>query len=433
MNITLLPSKIGGSVRVPTSKSEAHRLLIAAALSALYSDMTVIKTHYIECTDTNEDIDATVRCLCGIGAKICRADNGFYVTPITPESLKGVESGVVIDCGESGSTLRFILPIIPALRLNVKIRMHGRLPARPLSPLDGELMAHGAIISLEGEDLLCVHGNLDRGDSFSIRGDISSQFVSGLLFALPLLPKNCTLTVAGKIESAPYIHMTLDALSKFTDKVRGELPKLTIAKCGSSSDCALNASGDWSGAAFWLAAGVVGNRPIRLTGLSLDTHQGDFAVIDVLRSFGAGIEIADGVIIAYPSRLIGTSVDASQIPDLVPIIATVASVAEGETHIFGAQRLKLKESDRLESVSRMLSDLGADVRMLDDGLILHGVSRLCGGCVDSFSDHRIAMSACVASTLCTAPVTVLGAECVAKSYPAFWQDYKALGGVIENE
>ncbi|MBQ9161861.1 MAG: 3-phosphoshikimate 1-carboxyvinyltransferase [Clostridia bacterium] len=434
MNLTIIPSAIGGNVRIPTSKSEAHRLLIAAALSALYNNDPNPRTLFVECTDTNEDIDATARCLCGLGANIQRSGNGFFVTPITQDSLKDVTDDTVIDCGESGSTLRFILPIIPALKLSVKINMHGRLPQRPLSPLYEELVAHGAELSEQGSVPLRVGGVLDSGtNEFSIRGDVSSQFVSGLLFALPLLYGNQTLTVTGQAESVPYIYMTLDAISKFTDRIHGQLPTFRICESGSANCSTLTAGGDWSGVAFWLAAGVIGKRPITVSGVDLDTRQGDAKIIDVLRSFGGKIEVSANSVTAYPSKLYGASVDATQIPDLVPIVATVAAVADGKTEIFGAARLRLKESDRLESVTRMLSGLGADILQLDDGLIINGKRYLDGGTVDSFSDHRIAMSAGVAATVCKSPVTVLGAQCVSKSYPAFWNDYNSLGGAFENE
>ena len=276
-------------------------------------------------------------------------------------------------------------------------------------------------------------GGLLTGRDFRIRGDVSSQFVSGLLFALPLLAEECTLTVTDKIESASYINMTLDAISKFTDKVSGGLPDFIISSVGNAKSSALTAAGDWSGAAFWLAAGVIGKRAVEIRGVDVDTRQGDFKIIDVLRSFGGKIEVTDNGIIAYPSKLSATSVDASQIPDLVPIVATVASIARGETHIYGAARLRLKESDRLMSVTKMLSALGADITELDDGLIIKGVKHLIGGTVDACADHRIAMSAGIAATVCSSPVTVIGAHCVAKSYPAFWEDYKALGGKFENE
>lgn len=434
MNLTLIPSALGGCVRIPTSKSEAHRLLIAASLSALYNGDHRPSICFVECTDTNEDIDATARCLNGLGAQITRTNNGFLVNPITSDALKSVPKGVIIDCGESGSTLRFLLPIIPALGLNARIQMHGRLSQRPLSPLYEELVSHGAILSEEGSNPLEVGGSLlDGNRDFSIRGNVSSQFISGLLFALPLLTKDITLTVTDKIESAPYIDMTIDAISKFTDKISGKLPILNISSSGNAKNSLLIAGGDWSGAAFWLVAGVIGKRTITVSGIDIDTHQGDSAIIDVIRSFGGKIEIGENGITAYPSRLHGTTVDAAQIPDLVPIIATLAAVADGKTHIVGAERLRIKESDRLMSVTKMLTELGADITELDDGLIISGVKHLLGGTVDSCKDHRIAMSAAVASVVCKSPVNVIGAHHVAKSYPAFWDDYKALGGEFENE
>ena len=434
MNLIITPSSLDGAVRVPSSKSEAHRLLICAALSALYNNIENPERIYIECTDTNDDIDATARCLNGIGANIERTDCGFFVNPITRESLKNIDEDTVIDCGESGSTLRFLLPVIPALGIRVKILMHGRLPERPLSPLYEELISHGAQISPPGENPLTVGRTLTGGE-YSIRGDVSSQFISGLLFALPLLKEDSALTVTGKIESKPYIHMTLDALGHFTDKIAGTLPCFKINRDTESSCTAkeLCACGDWSGAAFWLAAGVVGQSPLTVNGLNVNTRQGDSAIISVLEKLGGRFSYEDSKIITHPSKLVGAEIDASQIPDLVPILATVASVAKGRTVITGAARLRIKESDRLLAVRKMLCALGASVIETDDGLIIEGVDTLTGGEVNAYGDHRIAMSAGIAATLCTSNVKIVGAESVAKSYPAFWKDYKSLGGSFSNE
>lgn len=434
MNLTIIPSSLEGTVRVPSSKSEAHRLLICAALSALYNNIEDPEKIYIECTDTNDDINATARCLNGIGANIERTDCGFFVNPITHKSIKNIDENIVIDCGESGSTLRFLLPVIAALGISVKILMHGRLPERPLSPLYEELVSHGAQISPQGENPLTVGGNLTGGE-YSIRGDVSSQFISGLLFALPLLGEDSVLTVTGKIESEPYIHMTLDALRRFTDQIAGTLPRFNINHNTKSNSISkeLCACGDWSGAAFWLAAGVVGRSPLTVTGLNLNTRQGDSAIVSVLEKLGGHFSYEDSRIVAHPSKLVGTEIDASQIPDLVPILATVASVAKGRTVITGAARLRIKESDRLLAVRKMLCSLGASVIETDEGLIIDGVDTLTGGEVNAYGDHRIAMSAGIAATLCASAVTVVGAESIAKSYPAFWKDYSALGGSFLNE
>ena len=423
--------RLNGSVRAPSSKSEAHRALIVAALAGLYGAGYHIRR--VRCTDLNQDIEATVRCLSALGAGISREGEDFVVTPIAriPEQAK-------LDCGESGSTLRFLLPVCCALGsvegapegFTVSLVGHGRLPERPLSPLYEELVAHGAILSPMGSNPLVVQGKLTAGD-YAVDGGVSSQFISGLLFALPLLGGDSTLSVTGKIESVPYIHMTTDAISRVTGAVGGDLPRYSIAGTDSHpmipiENCASLVGGDWSGAAFYLTAGVLcgeGNS-VTLTGLDLGSRQGDKAIVEVLRSMGGDVRKTEYGLTAFSSKLHGVRIDATQIPDLVPILAVAASVADGETVIFGASRLRLKESDRLKTVSDMISDLGGDITETTDGLIIRGVAALRGGTVDAAGDHRIAMSGAVAATVCHGDVTVIGAESVAKSYPAFWDEFE---------
>ena len=428
MNKTLNAPRLSGVVRIPSSKSEAHRCLIVAALSALYGAGT--EPHRILCTDSNEDIDATVRCLSALGADIKRSGSYITVKPITI-----IPATAILDCGESGSTLRFLLPVVCALGalrggdMTVSLVGHGRLPERPLSPLYEELIAHGATISPMGSNPLVVTGGI-RGGDYQIGGSVSSQFISGLLFALPLLREDSRLTVTGRAESVPYIDMTLDAISSVTSAVSGTLPTCDVAGRDTQKNMpatpALSVSGDGSGAAFFLAAGVMSNSSITLTGLSTNTRQGDSAIVDVLRRMGGNITVSGNDFTAHGSALHGCEIDATQIPDLVPILAVAASVAEGETRIVGASRLRLKESDRLATVSAMISALGGNIRETEDGLIIRGVSALRGGIVDAAGDHRIAMSAAIAATRCTDAVTVTGAETVAKSYPAFWDDFNSL-------
>ena len=434
MEKVLHTPRLNGSVRAPSSKSEAHRALIVAALAGLYGAGGHVRR--MRCTDLNQDIEATVRCLSALGAGISREGEDFLVTPITriPEQAE-------LDCGESGSTLRFLLPVCCALGsvkgapegFTVSLIGHGRLPERPLSPLYEELAAHGAILSPMGSNPLVVQGKLTEGD-YSVDGGVSSQFISGLLFALPLLGGDSTLSVTGKIESVPYIHMTTDAISRVTGAVGGDLPHYSIAGTGSHpmipiENCASLVGGDWSGAAFFLTAGVLcgeGNS-VTLTGLDLGSRQGDKAILEVLRSMGGDICETKYGFTAFSSKLHGVRIDATQIPDLVPILAVAASVAEGETVIFGASRLRLKESDRLKTVSDTISALGGDITETTDGLIIRGVAALRGGTVDAAGDHRIAMSGAVAATVCRGDVTVVGAESVAKSYPAFWDEFERVG------
>lgn len=409
MNLTITPSPLSGVIPAIPSKSRAHRLLICAALAKTSTAL--------DCQGTSRDIEATAACLSAMGAAVCRRGGGFAVTP------GPVQSPCALPCGESGSTLRFLLPVAAALGLDAVFRMEGRLSQRPLAPLDRELEAHGAALSRPEPDALRCTGQLRPG-AFTLPGNVSSQYISGLLFALPLLDRPSTLTVTGAVESAPYIAMTLDALRQFGVEVMVENQVYHIPACGYQSPGRAAVEGDWSNAAFWLCAGALG-RGITVTGLDSESLQGDKAVFDLLARFGAKTKPG---FTASAGSLRPLEIDAAAIPDLVPVLSVVAAAAPGTTRIYNAGRLRLKESDRIETVWRLLTNLGADAEQTADGLLIHGGRPLTGGTVDSCNDHRIAMAAAVASTLCTAPVTVLNAGAVSKSYPGFWEDFERLGG-----
>ena len=415
MNVTLTTSTPTGKIKAIASKSAAHRALICAAFASESTE--------IICTETNEDIEATVRCLNALGAKITRRGESFIVLPIrsTPECA-------TLDVGESGSTLRFLLPIVSALGCKAEIKMSGRLPNRPLSPLREELEAHGAIISEVGSNPLTVSGGISAGE-YKIRGDVSSQFISGLLFALSIIEGESRLSLESAIESAPYINMTLKTLYDFGADISIDERGFTVHGVGKlKSPKTVTVEGDWSNAAFMLAAGAIApNGNISVTSLDPDSLQGDRAMLELLVRFGADVRRKGDKISVRSGRLYGIDIDATNIPDLVPILSVVAAAANGRTVIRGASRLKLKESDRLSSVADMLFTLGASIAKTDDGLIIDGGNRLTGGVVSSHADHRIAMSAAIASLLCDGDVTVTGAEAVAKSYPAFWDDIASLG------
>ncbi len=412
MDITLLPSTPNGTINAISSKSAAHRILICAAFS---DGETVIR-----CDRTNKDIDSTVNCLNSLGASISYTAPYFHVTPIsTPKQ------NAVLDCGESGSTLRFLLPIIPAIGVSASFLMHGRLPERPLEPLYSELMRHGASLSPEGSNPLMSSGRLSTGE-YRIRGDVSSQFISGLLFALSVSGLGGRIIIEGVTESAPYIQMTLDALSLFGVHIQKTNDGYTVPeKARLVSPRQLTVEGDWSNSAFLLCMGALGGGTVAVSGLDANSAQGDRAIVDLLRAFGADVTENENKYTVRGGRpLHGIDIDASQIPDLVPVLAVVASLAEGETRIYGASRLRLKESDRIASVYAMLASLGATVKETQDGLTVTGNARLAGGMVDTVNDHRIAMSAAVASVACTDKVVIKSAECTAKSYPDFWTDIK---------
>lgn len=413
MTAVLTRPVTGGIVAAIPSKSEVHRLLIAAALADGESE--------IGCRALNEDIEATVRCLVALGAEIGYRSGVFHVIPI-----KEPRKNAVLDCGESGSTLRFLLPVVAALGCGGEFHRKGRLPSRPLSPLYEELVRGGVTLSPAAEEPLRVSGRLVPG-GYRIRADVSSQFISGMLFALPLLGDS-TLTLTGHKESAPYIDMTLDTLSRFSVAYRAEENRFVFDRTDGAPyrSCGkVTAGGDFSNAAFFLTLGAIGKNPVTVTGLMPDTRQGDRAVLTVLRSFGARVEEDGSRVTVFPSRLCGTDISAEQIPDLVPVLAVAAATAQGTTVIRGAARLRLKESDRLKSVAAMLTALSVRVSETEDGLCITG-GVVGGGTVSSAGDHRIAMSAAVAAAAATGPVVIQGAEAVRKSYPDFFSDYRTL-------
>lgn len=405
--------RVRSHIRAISSKSEAHRALICAALAD--------KRTNIECTDTNADIDATVSCLNSLGAKIERVQNGFTVEPIS-----SILTGESLDCNESGSTLRFMLPLAAALGADCKLNMRGRLASRPLSPLYELLCENGVILSPQGQSPLSLSGKLCSGE-YSLAANISSQFISGMLFALSIAEGNSILKLCGKIESAPYIEMTVDTLKLFGADIEFCENSSCFKIKGKKrlvSPQTLTVGGDWSNAAFFLAAGAIGSGSVTLSGLDLNSRQGDRAILSLLEEMGAQTRKKGNNITVYKSNLHGVDIDASQIPDLVPILATVASVATGKTKIYNASRLRLKESDRIESVCAMLTSLGADITPTDDGMVILGKTELSGGVTDSFNDHRIAMSAAIASLVCDGEVRISRFEAINKSYPSFPENFE---------
>ena len=411
MNTVLPAGALTGTVKIPASKSQAHRLLICAALGD--APVTLL------CDGLSKDIIATARCLQALGAKVETEDD--RILRLTPGRA---DAPCTLPCGESGSTLRFLLPVAAALGATATFHMEGRLPQRPLAPLDEELVRHGVTLKRSG-DTLTVSGRLQSGD-YTLPGNVSSQYISGLLMALPLLCGDSTLTVTEPVESAGYIAMTEDALrlSGIQFQKDGCVYRIPGGQTA-HLPAELAVEGDWSNAAFFLCAGALSETGVTVTGLNTASSQGDRAIVDLLRQFGAKVTEHSNSVTVSAAPLHGITVDAAAIPDLIPIVSVVAACAAGETKIVNAARLRLKESDRLTTTANMLRALGGEAEELPDGLRLCG-SALTGGTVDACNDHRIAMAAAVAASLC--PVTVLGSECVQKSYPRFWEDYASVKG-----
>ncbi len=400
----LAPSRLAGTVPAIASKSQAHRLLICAALA----DRPTV----IACPATSADITATADCLRALGADIAYENGVFSVSPIVT-----VPDRPALDCGESGSTLRFLLPLVCALGAKATIKMHGRLPERPLSPLWEALCAHGAALARPAPDVIAVEGRLRPG-AFTLDAGVSSQFISGLLFALPLLGGGSTITLTGKLESAAYVTMTVRALALFGVDCPFAAGVYTVPGGRRyASPGAVAVEGDWSNAAFWIVADRLCGGTLTVTGLDPASPQGDRAVTALADRIVAG----------------GAVIDCQDVPDLVPVLSVLAAVSPGVTEFVNAGRLRIKESDRLAATAGLITALGGDARERPDGLTVTGRAKLTGGAADSANDHRIAMSAAVASLACTGPVTVTGAQAVNKSYPAFWDDFARLGGRVTLE
>ncbi len=412
MIATITPAQLSGTIPAIASKSDAHRLLILAALS---HGETLLKME-----QRSEDIDATISCLRALGALIEILPDGVVV-----RGIEQVNENPLLDCGESGSTFRFLLPVACALCEHARFTGSGRLPERPIGELMHVMQSHGVAFSAERLPFATT-GRLAGGD-FSLPGNVSSQYLTGLLLALPLTQLDCTISLTTRLESAAYVDITLHALKRFSVQVRVEDSIYAVSggqTIQSPGECRVD--GDWSNAAFFLAAGALG-KPVTVTGLSLDSPQGDKAILNALRKFGATVETTTDTITVSPAELAGCVIDVGETPDLLPILAVLGACASGETRLVNAARLRLKESDRLASVSAMLRALGGTVTEQPDALMITG-GALSGGTVDSVRDHRIAMSAAIAATRCVNEVSILGADAVKKSYPAFYRDYNQLGG-----
>ena len=433
----ITPSPLKGTVPAIASKSMAHRLIICAALANG-------ETH-VTCNTTCADIEATVRCLTALGARIETVEDGFQVHP----TMKSVEFGLLkalaggtLDCGESGSTLRFMLPVACALGADATFVGQGRLGTRPLSPLSDEIIAAGCDLQGLGGFPLKTSGRMRPG-TFVLPGNVSSQYISGLLLAAPLLAQPSCVQVTGLIESRPYINLTIQAMKAFGVEVNVERipardgqPEVTNFRVSSGSyrtPGSVAVEGDWSNAAFWLCAGAIGTDPITVEGVSLSSAQGDRNVLAALSRFGARIVRSTNAATVQSDKLAGFEMSAHDIPDLVPVISAVASLAQGRTFIRDCARLRIKESDRLATTTRELTALGAQVRIAGDDLIIKGVDAFTGGEVDSHNDHRIAMMAAIAASRATGEVVIHGAEAVNKSYPDFFDHYRLLGGKVTLE
>ena len=422
--VTIRPGRLRGTVAPPPSKSALHRALICAALADGRSRITPYTP--------SDDIDATVGAVRMLGAAVRTEGGGLSVDGIGGRMFSSEH--IQIDCAESGSTLRFLIPVAAALGRACTFTGRGRLPQRPIGPYLDCLPSAGVRCETADGLPLSLSGRLRPG-VFRLPGDVSSQFVTGLLLALPLLGGDSRIVLTSPLESAGYIDLTLDMMGRFGVKTARAADGYDIPGRQHYSPRDLTAEADWSQAAFWLAAGALGG-PVVCRGLDTASRQGDRAILELLARFGAPVSFAQDdpsrpAVSVQSGTLCGISVDASPIPDLVPVLSALACFAGSRTTIANAARLRIKESDRLHAVAQELNALGARVRELPDGLTIDPPGRMRGGEVSCAGDHRIAMALSVAALRCDGPTVLEGAECVNKSYPTFFDDFIQLGGLAD--
>lgn len=402
MDLCITPHTLAGTVPIPASKSMAHRAIICAALSGGTSHITGVSF--------SKDIHATLSVMEALGAAY-RIDGDA----ITLSGIRKPSAEATADCCESGSTLRFLIPVAAALGTKTTFLGQGRLPERPITPYLRELPPKGVQFDVTGTMPFTIEGRLKPG-VFRLEGDISSQFITGLLFALPLLDGDSDIVLTSPLQSKPYADMTIGCMAHFGVTVTESADGYHIPGGQTYRAADLRVEGDFSQAAFFYAANAIGNS-VTLQNIPEKTVQGDRKIVEILSDMWYNKK--DGIL----------EINAEDIPDLVPILAVAASLAPGVTRITHAERLRIKESDRLETTAAMLRALGGIAEVRPDGLEIRPVEGFHGGTVDSAGDHRIAMCAAIAATRADGPVTILGADCVSKSYPAFFEDYQSLGGV----
>ena len=422
MDMKVKAKKLSGIIRAVPSKSDFHRILICASLCT--TDTNVKVNGFNTKESLSEDIKATIRCLEAFGTKLQYKDDTITVESTDKNSVQG---GYTLDCGESGSTLRFMLPVCAAFGKSFTVTGTGRLPSRPIGDLLDQMREHGCVI--EDDKLpLKVSGKL-YGGHYLLPGDISSQYVTGLLFALPVLEKDSLIELTTDLESKKYVDMTVDTLNKFDIHIgKGNREYMIQGDKIYRSPQNINVEGDWSNAAFWLAAGALSEDGITCCGLDMNSNQPDKEICELLIQIGADVTIINDEVTVRKKDLNGIIMDASKCPDLVPIMSVLMSVCRGDSKIINGQRLRIKESDRLASMGDNLTRLGAYVSERPDGLDIKGCDGLHGSQVEGYNDHRIVMAMAVASILSDNDVIINGSEAVNKSYKDFFKDFETLGG-----
>lgn len=413
-DITILPSKLVGQVEVPPSKSDVHRAIICAALAKGRSVISPVAY--------SQDILATLDCIRAMGAD-AQINEDSVVIDGTNTFKNGSKE---FFCRESGSTVRFFIPLASAGGLSAVFSGEGRLPMRPLDVYSELLPKHGVSCKTQGGLPFEISGKLQSG-TFDVTGSISSQFITGLMFALSTLDGDSIIHLTSPLQSKGYIDMTINVMRRFGVIVEERDGDYYIKGGQKYTPCEYRTEGDWSQAAFFLTAGALGG-DVTVKGLRQDSAQGDKEIAGLLKRFGADVEVLEDGVRCKANELCGIEIDASQIPDLVPILSVCGAFANGRTRIYNAQRVRLKESDRLAAMKNALSNVGADIEETDDGLLINGKASVQGGFSDGCNDHRIVMSMAVAALRSENGVTVSDSESIKKSYDNFFEDYRSVGG-----
>jgi len=421
MNVIIKPSKLTGDVIIPPSKSLSHRAIIAASLAKGKSTITNVLF--------SKDILATIDAMEACGAKITKYEDSLEIYGIE----KVIRNKSIIDANESGSTIRFMIPI--ALTNNEPITFvgHNNLVNRPLDVFYE--IFDNQNIEYKREDNkylpLYVNGGLKPG-KYNIRGDISSQFITGLLYALPLLNGDSEIIITTNLESKGYIDLTLDILNMYGIEIINDNYERFIIKGNQSyKPCDYEIEGDYSQSAFFLVADMLGAN-INLLAMREDSYQGDKKIIDDIKSFGGNVSF-DNKILKANGIPKGTTIDFSQSPDLGPALTVLAALSDGHSSFINAKRLRIKECDRITCMADELNKIGCIVKENPDGMEIDGVKDINPIEFDSHNDHRVAMALSMICLVSKKEFKILNAECVSKSYPNYWNVFESLGGIISYE
>lgn len=413
-DVKFSPFVPNGTVNVPPSKSDVHRAIICAAMANGVSRISPVAL--------SNDIKATIGCIKVLGADAVLENNVLTVDGTNMYKNKTA----LLDCGESGSTLRFFIPIAAVGNINATFVGKGKLPQRPIGIFTEALPKAGTVCKTEGGLPLEIKGQLKSG-IFKIPGNVSSQFITGLLLALPILEGDSEIVLTSPLESVGYIAMTIRTMKQFGVNIQATEKGWHIKGGQSYKTCDYTTDGDWSQAAFFMVLGAVSGK-VTVKGVAKDSTQGDKKCAEILARFGAKVTQLDNEVTVEKGELKAITIDASQIPDLVPVLSVCAAFAEGTTRIINAERLRIKECDRLKATAELLNNLGGKVKELSDGLEITGVSSLKGGNVNGYNDHRIVMSAAVCAARSDEDITATFAMSINKSYPDFYIDYNSIGG-----